>query len=169
MPDDFHRAAGRTLLLRSLSNRRLPPAHQEEVVNTELRIEAARRFGTVSPLRYPGGKSALAGLFADLIEQLGMRSCTYVEPYAGGAGAGVALLRQGLVCRLVINDIDPAVHAFWTEITQHSDDFLEWLDQVPLTVDEWRRQRENYRARWTDQAARGRPSSTSTEPTDPGS
>jgi len=55
-----------------------------------VRVEAARRFGTVSPLRYPGGKSALAGLFADLITDLGIRNCTYVEPYAGGVGAGIA-------------------------------------------------------------------------------
>ena len=121
-----------------------------------VQVEAARRYGTVSPLRYPGGKSALAGLFADLITNLGIRSCTYVEPYAGGAGAGIALLREGIVKRLVINDIDPAVHAFWAQVVDHNEAFVDWIIEVPLTLDEWRRQREMYRSRSTDQATLGR-------------
>jgi DNA adenine methylase len=110
-----------------------------------LSIRASRRYGTHSPLRYPGGKAALAGLFADLINDLGMVSPVYVEPYAGGAGAGVALLRQGLVHRLVINDFDPAVHAFWRSITEQTDDFVKLVRAIPLTIDEWKHQREIYR------------------------
>jgi len=110
-----------------------------------LSIRASRRYGTLSPLRYPGGKAALAGLFADLIADLGIVSPVYVEPYAGGAGAGVALLRQGLVHRLVINDFDPAVHAFWRSITEQNADFVELVRTAPLTIDEWKRQREIYR------------------------
>ncbi len=109
-----------------------------------VKILASRRFGTLSPLRYPGGKSALAGLFADLIGALDLKSPSYVEPYAGGAGAGIALLRQGLVDRLVINDLDPAVHAFWHSITQHPARFVEKVLTVPLTIDEWRTQRAIY-------------------------
>ena len=121
-----------------------------------VQIDAARRYGTVSPLRYPGGKAALAGLFADLIKYLGIRNCTYVEPYAGGAGAGIALLREGIVKRLVINDIDPAVHAFWRQVVDHNTALVDWIAEVPLTLDEWRRQREVYRSRAADQAALGR-------------
>lgn len=121
-----------------------------------VRIDATRRYGTLSPLRYPGGKSALAGLFADLIIALDIKACTYVEPYAGGAGAGIALLREGIVKRLVINDIDPAVYAFWKQIVDHNTAFVDWIGEVPLTLDEWRRQREVYRSRTADQAALGR-------------
>ena len=110
----------------------------------------------MSPLRYPGGKAALAGIFADLIARLGIRGCTYVEPYAGGAGAGVALLREGIVKRLVINDIDPAVHAFWTQVVDHNAEFVDWIREVPLTLDEWRRQRETYRSRTSDRSDLGR-------------
>ena len=78
-----------------------------------LRVIASRRYGTLSPLRYPGGKAALAGFFADLFQQMRLQDVYYVEPYAGGAGAGIALLREGLIDHLIINDIDPAVHAFW--------------------------------------------------------
>ncbi|TFF04448.1 DNA adenine methylase [Cellulosimicrobium funkei] len=121
-----------------------------------LRIQASRRYGTLSPLRYPGGKSALAGLFADLIEDLGLRDVVYVEPYAGGVGAGIALLREGLVSRLVINDIDPAVFAFWKSVTEQNEDFVAWVHSVPLTLEEWARQREVYRSKTEDRFDLGR-------------
>lgn len=110
------------------------------------RLLASRRFGTLSPLRYPGGKAALAGLFADLIAGLQLRSTTYVEPYAGGAGAGIALLRRGLVDHLVVNDFDTAVHAFWFAAVHRTEEFVELVRSVPLTIPEWKRQREIYRA-----------------------
>lgn len=116
-------------------------------MTTALRLSATRRYGTLSPLRYPGGKAALAGLFEDVIAALDLSDATYVEPYAGGAGAGVALLRQELVAELVINDIDPAVHAFWRSIKADNDRFVEAIQSVPLNMEEWRRQRALYRAR----------------------
>lgn len=159
--DSAHFRRRATLLTASISSAMaaeildgVPSAHADGGVS--VRVEAARRFGTVSPLRYPGGKSALAGLFADLITDLGIRNCTYVEPYAGGAGAGLALLREGFVKRLVINDIDPAVHAFWTQVVDHNTSFVDWITQVPLTLDEWHRQRDVYRSKSTDRAALGR-------------
>ncbi|MEZ0579287.1 DNA adenine methylase [Nocardioides sp. MH1] len=121
-----------------------------------VRVVAARRYGTLSPLRYPGGKAALAGLFADVIGELGVRNCTYVEPYAGGAGAGIALLREGLVSRLVINDIDPAVHAFWHSVVNHNAAFVDWVMEVPLTIEEWRSQRGVYRSKPADLDQLGR-------------
>lgn len=124
-------------------------------MTTAVRVAASRRFGTLSPLRYPGGKSALAGLFADLIGGLGVRSCTYVEPYAGGVGAGIALLREGLVKRLVINDIDPAVHAFWYSVIHENKQFLDWVEAVPLDIVEWRKQRAIYRSKNGDVTALG--------------
>lgn len=123
---------------------------------TTLELLASRRYGTLSPLRYPGGKAALAGLFADLIGELGIADCTYVEPYAGGAGAGIALLQEGIVERLVINDIDPAVHAFWREVVENNDDFVRWVWAVPLSVEEWHRQRDVYRAKQADPTDLGR-------------
>jgi DNA adenine methylase len=111
-----------------------------------LSIPATRRFGTLSPLRYPGGKAALAGLFADLIAELELNDVRYIEPYAGGAGAGVALLRKGLIQELVINDFDPAVHSFWRSVVHENAEFLRMLEKTPLSIEEWRRQREIYRS-----------------------
>lgn len=115
-------------------------------MTTHLRVVAARRYGTLSPLRYPGGKASLAGLFADLIGGLELTGATYVEPYAGGAGAGIALLREGLIDHLVVNDFDPAVHAFWTSVVEENAAFVDRVLHVPLTIPEWQRQRDIYRA-----------------------
>lgn len=108
-------------------------------------IKSARRFSTASPLRYPGGKAALAGFFARLIEELGLDDPTYVEPFAGGVGAGLALLRDDVVQKLVINDYDAAVYCFWNAVVNDNDRFLNAVADVPLTVNEWRYQRDIYR------------------------
>jgi DNA adenine methylase len=111
-----------------------------------LAIRAAGRTAALSPLRYPGGKAALAGFFGDLIGQLGIQPATYVEPYAGGAGAGIALLRQDVVQRLVINDVDPAVYCFWVSAVRQPGQFAARIIDTPLDVEEWRHQKEIYRA-----------------------
>lgn len=111
-----------------------------------LRVIASRRYGTLSPLRYPGGKAALAGFFADLFQKMRLQDVCYVEPYAGGAGAGIALLREGLIDHLIINDIDPAVHAFWLSVMTHNSEFIELVETTPLTIPQWRKQRSIYQA-----------------------
>lgn len=116
-------------------------------MNDSLRVVGSRRYGTLSPLRYPGGKAALAGFFADIIATLGIEGARYIEPYAGGVGAGIALLREGIVQHLVVNDIDPAVHAFWKSVVANNADFVELVASTPLTIGEWQRQREIYRSR----------------------
>ena len=50
-------------------------------MNSSVRVIASRRYGTLSPLRYPGGKAALAGFFHDIIDHLSLRDVCYVEPY----------------------------------------------------------------------------------------
>ncbi len=106
-----------------------------------------RRGSHASPLRYPGGKATLAGFFESTIKALGLDKPTYVEPYAGGAGAAVELLLKGVVGTVVINDLDPAIHACWKGMVKDSDAFLRLLDRAPLTIEEWKRQREIYRRR----------------------
>ena len=115
-----------------------------------LRVIGSRRYGTLSPLRYPGGKAALAGFFADIIHALNITDACYIEPYAGGAGAGIALLLNRVVQHLVINDIDPAVHAFWKSVIDNNSEFVKLVSTTPLTINEWHRQRTIYRTKNED-------------------
>lgn len=103
----------------------------------------------VSPLRYPGGKRAFAPRLSALIECNNLRGCRYIEPYAGGAGTALELLRTGLVSSVAINDKDPAVYWLWKAALTEGERFIEAIHSVPLTIEEWRRQREILRARKT--------------------
>lgn len=95
-----------------------------------------------SPLRYPGGKGCLAKLLADVVDLNDLRGCAYYEPYAGGAGAALELLRTNVVSEVHINDADRRVGAFWEAALDRSEQFVEQIFRVPLNIDEWRRQRD---------------------------
>lgn len=99
---------------------------------------------TVSPLRYPGGKGLLYSRLRQIIRDNDLTSSTYVEPYAGGAGAALGLLVSGQVSNIAINDLDPAVYAFWRAVVDEPQAFSELVRTVDLTVEEWERQRDIY-------------------------
>jgi len=100
---------------------------------------------TFSPLRYPGGKSILYPHLRALIRQNGLSDGTYVEPYAGGAGAALALLITGEISRVVINDLDPAIYSFWLLATKYSDELSARIAAASLTMEEWDQQRRIYK------------------------
>ena len=97
-----------------------------------------------SPLRYPGGKQKIAELISLIINKSGINNCTYIEPFAGGAGIALKLLLSGKVSEIVINDFDKAIASFWKAILTETDAFLELIEKTPVTIDEWRRQKEIY-------------------------
>lgn len=95
-----------------------------------------------SPLRYPGGKGGLTEFLSQVIELNDLRGCAYFEPYAGGAGAALGLLRDKVVDRIEINDADPRIYSFWISALLENERFVERIFEVPLTIEEWRRQRD---------------------------
>jgi len=108
-----------------------------------------------SPLRYPGGKSILSGFFLDLIEENDLSGCTYIEPYAGGAGSALSLLFLEKVDRIVINDLDKAIYSFWNSALKFSDQFIEKLTCTEVSVEEWKKQKKIYQGRSSDEFALG--------------
>ncbi len=97
-----------------------------------------------SPLRYPGGKQILARVLGHLIKLNGREGGIYVEPYAGGAGAALSLLYGEYVRTAIINDADPQVYAFWDAVLNRTDELLKLIHDTPLSVEEWKRQRQIY-------------------------
>ena len=95
-----------------------------------------------SPLRYPGGKGKLAPFMKVLIEKTGHKGGTYIEPFAGGAGIALDLLKNDIVSQIVINDLDKGIYSFWRAILSETDRFVEAVHEVPLSVEEWKKQRE---------------------------
>jgi DNA adenine methylase len=96
----------------------------------------------LSPLRYPGGKASLAGFLTDVIDLNELRGCHYFEPFAGGAGAALALLVEGVVAEISINDADIRIFSFWKAVLEDSHRFIDKVFSVPLTLDEWHNQRD---------------------------
>lgn len=97
-----------------------------------------------SPLRYPGGKSRLLNLAALILRLNDLERGHYAEPYAGGCGLALSLLYSGYVADIHVNDIDPAVWAFWHSALNETEALLSLVSGVPVTVDEWHKQRDVY-------------------------
>lgn len=100
-----------------------------------------------SPLRYPGGKSCMLELVSTVLRMNSLERGHYAEPYAGGAGLALALLFDGHVADIHINDIDPSVWAFWHCVLNDTDAFIERVQKTAITIKEWRRQRAVHRTR----------------------
>jgi len=97
-----------------------------------------------SPLRYPGGKNRLANFIGIAIQNLGIPNCTYIEPFAGGAGVALSLLLSGTVENIVINDYDKAIYSLWRAVKQEPSALIQKILDTPITIDEWHKQKNIY-------------------------
>lgn len=102
--------------------------------------------GFSSPLRYPGGKTRLANKLLEAIEKNfnQKEKVVLVEPYAGGAGASLALLFAKKVENIVINDLDKAIFIFWKIAVSDTDYLINKIKRTEVTIDEWKRQKAIY-------------------------
>jgi DNA adenine methylase len=97
---------------------------------------------TDSPLRYPGGKTQLTPLVIDVARANGLQGGVYAEPFAGGAGVAWRLLLNGYMSEVWLNDIDPALFAFWSTVVRQPDPLCERILRTRVTMKEWHRQQE---------------------------
>ena len=95
--------------------------------------------------RFPGGKGKLARFMKEIVRSNGLSDGRYVEPYAGGAAVAWELLLTGVVRRVSINDISLPVFAFWHSVLNSTNDLCRMIQDCPLTIDEWDRQKEIFR------------------------
>lgn len=99
-----------------------------------------------SPLRYPGGKACLTRFITELAEANNCVGGTYVELYAGGAGAALNLLFNGVFNRIHINDYDYRIYCLWSSILNNTDNFTRLIGETNVNIEEWHKQREIYRS-----------------------
>ena len=95
-----------------------------------------------SPLRYPGGKGQIYKMMVSILEKNNLIGCTYIEPFAGGAGIAIRLLFENKVNKVVINDIDRSIYAVWYSILYLSDELIEKIKDTEINMDEWYKQKE---------------------------
>ena len=80
-----------------------------------------------SPLRYPGGKGKLTDFFHAIIEENNLSDGYYVEPYAGGASVALSLLFNEYVSKIIINDFDRSIYAFWFSVLNETRKLCELI------------------------------------------
>lgn len=105
------------------------------------------RYAT--PLRYPGGKARLAPFFISLLQRNRLVDSHYVEPFAGGAGVALSLLRAGAVQTISLNDLDRSIYAFWYAATRRNEAMQRLILRTPVSLAEWDRQKEVQRNKKT--------------------
>ena len=101
---------------------------------------------TKTPLRYPGGKSLMTPLFVEMFEVNNLTHVIYAEPYAGGAGTAINLLLGENVDRVLINDANIGIYSFWNSILQQTERFIDRINKVPLSLEEWKKQHDILKA-----------------------
>ena len=87
-----------------------------------------------TPLRYPGGKSALAEFVWHTMELSGCTEIPYCEPFAGGAGVAMSLLLRGKVKSVILNDLDTGIYSIWYAIFNDTEWFIEAISNADVTL-----------------------------------
>jgi len=89
----------------------------------------------LSPFRYPGGKTWLVPQIRNWLNVAKRPVDVFVEPFAGGAMAGLTAASEGLAYSVALSEIDADVAAVWTLIFDGSEDEVAWLQGRILHFD----------------------------------
>jgi DNA adenine methylase len=100
----------------------------------ESRISTVR---SISPFRYPGGKAFLYKYLLSQLDALPVGRRCYAEPFCGGAGAAVILLKLNAVSKIYINDVDLKVFFAWKAILEESERFANMILGTPVDLATW--------------------------------
>ncbi len=90
-----------------------------------------------SPLRYPGGKGKVANYFKQVFKDNLLYDGVYIEPYAGGASVALSLLFNEYASKIIINDIDRSIYAFWECVLHRTDELCRMIRDTPVNVKTW--------------------------------
>lgn len=99
---------------------------------------------SASPLRYPGGKAKLTKILQEVISNNLLEKPTYIEPFAGGAGAALNLLFNGAVKRIILNDADVRIYSFWKSVLDENKKFVDLIEKTEINIENWERFRKIY-------------------------
>ena len=96
----------------------------------------------LSPLRYPGGKAKVANFFQKIIVENNLLDGVYIEPYVGGASVALSLLFNEYVSRIIINDKDRSIYAFWYSVLFDTENLCRLFHDTPITMNSWYQQKD---------------------------
>lgn len=102
----------------------------------------------LSPLRYPGGKARMSSFLGDLFaEQVSAMDVeVWLEPFAGGAGAGLALLDDDAVGEVWLVEKNPPLAALWRIILDEPERLAARIESTSPDMALWGWARETVAA-----------------------
>lgn len=83
----------------------------------------------LSPFRYPGGKTWLVPEVRKWLMSSKLTPSVFVEPFAGGAMAGLTAAAEGLAENIFLCELDDDVAAVWATIFHGTDADVRWLSK----------------------------------------
>lgn len=92
-----------------------------------------------SPLRYPGGKNALADYFEVVLKENLLIGSHLYEPYAGGASISLAMLSRDVVAKATLVEKDPLIYAFWKCVKLQGDELCDRVMRLSITIATWKK------------------------------
>jgi len=109
--------------------------HPHSTDQIEIEKSASKKSGIVnvsqvkllSPFRYPGGKTWLVPEVRRWITSLDYKPSYFIEPFAGGAIAGLTIAAEGLANHVVLCEMDAGVSAVWHTVFGDSNADADWL------------------------------------------
>lgn len=99
---------------------------------------------TLTPLRYPGGKSQFYEQIKKIIRDNHINNFKYIEPFAGGAGIAIKLLLDGICDEIIINDVDTVIYSFWYTVINEAEWLIDKIASTDISIDEWYKQKYIY-------------------------
>lgn len=102
-----------------------------------------------SPLRYPGGKGKIADFIKLVFEKNLLLDGCYVEPYAGGASVALSLLFGEYASKIIINDFDRAIFAFWHSLLNDTENLCSLIYETKVNMKTWQQQKEIQKQKYT--------------------
>ncbi|MES2353127.1 MAG: DNA adenine methylase [Pseudomonadota bacterium] len=89
----------------------------------------------LSPFRYPGGKTWLVPEVRKWLTVAKLKPSVFVEPFAGGAMAGLTVAAEGLAEHVFLGELDDDVAAVWLTILQGKTKDVKWLCEQITSFD----------------------------------
>lgn len=91
----------------------------------------------INPLRYPGSKSSFVEEFSEYIKTNNLVGKSIVEPYAGSSSISLGMLHKELVSFATLIERDPLIYAFWYCVFSKTEELIESIEQLEVTLDTW--------------------------------
>ncbi len=95
--------------------------------NNEQKLTNVAQVRQLSPFRYPGGKTWLVPEVRKWLITSKRTPSVFVEPFAGGAMAGLTVASERLAEQVVLSELDDDVAAVWQTIFSGTAEDVAWL------------------------------------------